>query len=206
MTAQKYARLSVKDREAMVRAVVDRGLSKAETARRFNTTPTTVSRWVGRYRKNGLDGLRNRSSRQRVTPRQTPASKCDAGDAKLKACSEIIKSRSIFGNPINDKNLATVHYNRGITHESKDQWGKAIADYTRATGLNPEYVTAFTSRGHAYDIRGKFEKAIADYSSAIELDPKHASAFNNRGVVYRKLDETEKAIADYSRAIKLAPE
>ena len=41
MDTHKNARLTPKGREAMVRAVVDGGLSKAAAARKFNTAPKT---------------------------------------------------------------------------------------------------------------------------------------------------------------------
>lgn len=47
-----------KGREAIGRAVVNDGLTKAEAARRYNTTPNTVTKWVERYRKEGVKGLR----------------------------------------------------------------------------------------------------------------------------------------------------
>jgi transposase InsO family protein len=78
MDTHKNARLTPKGREAMVRAVVDDGLSKAEAARRFNTTPRTVDKWVERYRKEGVDGLRDRSSRPLCSPDQTPLATRDA--------------------------------------------------------------------------------------------------------------------------------
>jgi transposase len=78
MDTHKNARLTPKGREAMVRAVVDDGLSRAEAARRFNTTPKTVGKWVERYRQEGADGLRDRSSRPHCSPDQTAAATCDA--------------------------------------------------------------------------------------------------------------------------------
>jgi transposase-like protein len=33
----------------MVRAVADRGMSKAAAARQFNTTPKTFGKWVDRF-------------------------------------------------------------------------------------------------------------------------------------------------------------
>ncbi|MET0469399.1 MAG: helix-turn-helix domain-containing protein, partial [Xanthobacteraceae bacterium] len=39
------------------------GLSKAEVARRYNSTPKTVAKWVERFRDEGIEGLRDRSSR-----------------------------------------------------------------------------------------------------------------------------------------------
>jgi transposase InsO family protein len=78
MDIHKNARLTPKGREEMVRAVVDGGLSCAATARKFNTTPKTVGKWVKRFRAEGMDGLRDRSSRPLSSKSQTPQATCDA--------------------------------------------------------------------------------------------------------------------------------
>ncbi len=76
MNTHKNAPLTPKGREAMVRSVVEGGLSKAAAARQFNTTPKTVAKWVGRFRAGGVDGLRDRSSRPLSSPSQTVAATC----------------------------------------------------------------------------------------------------------------------------------
>jgi len=81
MDCHKNAPLTPKGREAMVRLVVDRGLSKAEAARRCNTTPKTVGKWVGRFRAEGVDGLRDRSSRPLSSPGRTAPETCAAVEA-----------------------------------------------------------------------------------------------------------------------------
>lgn len=78
MDMHENARLTPKGREEMVRAVVDYGLSKAAAARQFNTTPKTVGKWVERFRAEGIEGLRDRSSRPLSSPGQTPAATCAA--------------------------------------------------------------------------------------------------------------------------------
>ena len=78
MNTHENARLTPKGREEMVRAVVDRGMSKAAAARQFNTTAKTVGKWVDRFRAEGVDGLRDRSSRPLSSPSQTPAATCAA--------------------------------------------------------------------------------------------------------------------------------
>ena len=83
MDSHKNARLTAKGREGMVRAVVDSGLSKAEVARRYNTTPKTVAKWVERFRDEGIEGLRDRSSRPLSSPGQTPPATCAAVEAFL---------------------------------------------------------------------------------------------------------------------------
>jgi transposase InsO family protein len=81
MDTHKNAPLTPKGREAMVRSVVEQGLSPAAAARQFNVTPKTVAKWVTRFRAEGVDGLRDRSSRPHSLPGQTPAAACAAVEA-----------------------------------------------------------------------------------------------------------------------------
>ena len=78
MDTHKNAPLTPKGREAMVRSVVEGRLNKAAAARQFNTTPKTVAKWVERFRAEGVEGLRDRSSRPLSSPSQTPAATCAA--------------------------------------------------------------------------------------------------------------------------------
>jgi transposase len=78
MDTHKNAPLTPKGREAMVRSVVEAGLSEAVAAKQFNTTAKTVAKWVKRFRAEGVDGLRDRSSRPHSLPSQTPIATCAA--------------------------------------------------------------------------------------------------------------------------------
>jgi transposase InsO family protein len=81
MDTHKNASLTPKGREAMVRCVVEGGLSQAAAARQFNTTPKTVGKWVKRFREEGVDGLLDRSSRPLSSPSQTAPATCAAIEA-----------------------------------------------------------------------------------------------------------------------------
>lgn len=50
-------RLTPKGRDAVVRSVVEDGVSKADGPYRFNTTPTTVARWVEWCRKEDVESI-----------------------------------------------------------------------------------------------------------------------------------------------------
>jgi transposase InsO family protein len=76
MNIHKNAPLTPKGREAMVRSVVEGGLSYADAAHQFNTTPKTVAKWVRRFREEGVGGLHDRSSRPHSSPDQTPPTTC----------------------------------------------------------------------------------------------------------------------------------
>ena len=78
MDTHKNAALTPKGREAMVRSVMEKGLTKAAAARQFNTTPKTVAKWVERFRAGGVEGLRDRSSRPLSLPSQTVPATCAA--------------------------------------------------------------------------------------------------------------------------------
>jgi transposase InsO family protein len=81
MDTHKNAPLAPRGREAMVRSVIEGGLSKAAAARRYNTTPKTVGKWVRRFKEEGVEGLRDRSSRPLSSPTQTPQATCAAVEA-----------------------------------------------------------------------------------------------------------------------------
>ncbi|MBX9684691.1 MAG: IS481 family transposase [Hyphomicrobium sp.] len=81
MDVHKNARLTPKGREAMVSAVIEHGLTKAEAARQFNTTAKTVAKWVQRVRTGGVEALRDRSSAPHSSPSQTPLAMHDAVEA-----------------------------------------------------------------------------------------------------------------------------
>jgi transposase InsO family protein len=76
MNSHKNAPLTPKGREAMVRSVTEGGLSAAVAALRFNTTAKTVAKWVKRFRAEGVEGLRDRSSRPLSLPSQTAPATC----------------------------------------------------------------------------------------------------------------------------------
>src|SRR5262245_8569738 len=81
MDTHKNAPLTPKGRELMVRAVVDDGLTKAAVARQFHTTAKTVRKWVDRFLAQGMEGLRDRSSRPLSPPSQTSQATCAAAEA-----------------------------------------------------------------------------------------------------------------------------
>jgi transposase InsO family protein len=81
MDTHKNASLTPKGREAMARSVMEGGSSKAAAARRFNTTPKTVAKWVARFRAEGAAGLQDRSSRPRSSPSQAAPALCERVEA-----------------------------------------------------------------------------------------------------------------------------
>ena len=80
-----------------------------------------------------------------------------------------------------------------------DQRG-AVADFSRAIGIDPELVQAYFNRGVAYAALEDFDRAIADYSAALRRSPAYAEAHYARGLAYINLHRMADGCADLTRA------
>ena len=94
----------------------------------------------------------------------------------------------------------------GLAHSNLEQREQALADFSEAIRLDPEYASAYYNRGITYDDLGQYEQALADYTEAIRLNPKYATAYHNRGYTHDNLGQYEQALADYTEAIRLNPD
>jgi serine/threonine protein kinase len=94
----------------------------------------------------------------------------------------------------------------GDTYYRTRRNDEAIAAYSQAIALDPDYAMAYNNRGTAYHNLQQYRQAIADYDRAIELNPGYTTAYNNRGSAYYSLGDYHKAIADFDRVIALTPQ
>ncbi len=96
-------------------------------------------------------------------------------------------------------------FQRGRERHAQGLLEEAIADWTEAILLNPNFALAYSKRGNAKRNLGDKGGAILDYDKAIELDPNDAWAYGNRGNVKRNLGDKRGAILDFDKAIELDP-
>lgn len=101
--------------------------------------------------------------------------------------------------------VVAAYTNRAITYSDKQEFDRAIPDFTEAIAINPRYPVSYANRGMVYGNMGQVENAIADFTKAIALDPAYKMALHNRGVAYGNLGEYGKAVSDLSRAIRIDP-
>src|SRR5579871_4702096 len=65
------ARTCLHSRRLLVERVLDQGWTLARAAAAAGVSVRTVSKWVGRFRSEGIDGLLDRSSAPRAVPSRT---------------------------------------------------------------------------------------------------------------------------------------
>ncbi|MDR1252107.1 MAG: tetratricopeptide repeat protein [Treponema sp.] len=100
---------------------------------------------------------------------------------------------------------AKAYNDSGNAYYDKGDYDRAIADYTQAIRLDPNFAEAYFNRGDAFDEKGDYDTAIADYTQAIRLDPNYTRAYYYRGISYDNKKDYDRAIADYTQAIRLDP-
>jgi transposase InsO family protein len=77
MDIHKNARLSYRSRECLCRFVMEQGATRKAAAAAFRVSAKTAGKWVERFRLGGIDGLLDRSSRPRRSPRRLSESLYD---------------------------------------------------------------------------------------------------------------------------------
>lgn len=107
-----------------------------------------------------------------------------------------------------DPTSALIRNNRGLARYKNLIWADydgAIADYSEAIRLKPDYDQPYLNRGAAYAAKNDYAAALADYTEAIRVNPSLASAYYNRGMAHKELGDLDAAIADYQKALRYNP-
>jgi len=127
-------------------------------------------------------------------------------DVNIEQLGELVKLRSEGKIPTWEVAEAMLHFDAGIGYYrgagTKD---KAIAEFTKAVELDPNYAAAYIYRGMAYDINKQYKNSVSDFSKFAELDSKDGELYATRAHFYRKKDKYGEAVNDFSKAIKYDP-
>jgi tetratricopeptide (TPR) repeat protein len=100
-------------------------------------------------------------------------------------------------------NDASDYLNRGVSKYFLEDYSGAIADYTKAIEIDPNYALAYYNRGVSKYSLDDYSGAIADYTKAIEIDPNYTSAYYSRGFSKYYLDDRFGACKDGRKAQEL---
>lgn len=109
-----------------------------------------------------------------------------------------------FGRAI-EKNYLKPHayYYRGLMKHLEGDVDGAIADYSIALELDPEYAKAYHDRGTAKNSIGDFQGAVYDYRMAVTYNPTLIEGYNNMGDAKRQIGDYQGAERDYTVAINI---
>lgn len=97
------------------------------------------------------------------------------------------------------------HCNLGEVYRALGRFGEAVASYSLAIQLKPDYAEAYNNLGSALCGLNKLDQAIAAFSKAIELNPALAEAHTNLANALQAQGKLDEAATSYLRAIQLNP-
>ena len=117
--------------------------------------------------------------------------------AKKAAALDLLNGALDFGS------LQGAYYSRGNSKRDLKDYDGAIADYTKAIDLDPNFASAYNNRANSKVRLKNYIGAIFDYNKAIDLDPNFASAYNNRGIANFLIGGKKSACEDGRKAQSL---
>ncbi len=99
---------------------------------------------------------------------------------------------------------ALPYFGRALEHAKTGNSDQAIADYTKAIEIDPNFEAALINRGAMYRGKGDYDRAIADFTKAAKSKEVAALALINRGITHEKKGDFDRAIADHTQAVKVS--
>ena len=122
-----------------------------------------------------------------------------------KALEYMLRSLKLAEEVGDKSKLAALNQNLGNVYNDMEDYDRAIADYSEAIRVDPQYAVAYSNRGLAYANKKDYDRAIKDLDGAIRMDPDNAPAYDDRGWTFSRKKQYDRAIADYNEAVRLDP-
>ena len=97
-------------------------------------------------------------------------------------------------------------YKRGVFHENKGEYSKAIKTYQNSIKRDSTYALSYMGIGSVYIKNKRWEDALNYILKANELGINDQDIYMMLGQIYESLDELELAAEAYGKAIKKRPE
>lgn len=114
-------------------------------------------------------------------------------DRAISSCSAALEASP-------DRNIAFfIYYLRALAYADIGEFGKAIADHSKAIQFDPRSASTFYARGLNYERLEQFEKAIADYDRVIRIAPKNSDDYAARGAAYFTKGNYKDAVSNYEK-------
>lgn len=164
-------------RERLAEGLFDKTLQRCDSIEKTNSALSDI--WY-------LRGLVFQKSPQRRDPKKA-----------LAAYDRYLASR---------RDSPSAFHNRGDARKDLEDYAGAVADYTEALRINPQFIWSLRNRGYLlYRYLNQPQQALEDINRAIEISPGDAWSYVDRGSVREGLGEERLALEDYTKALALSP-
>ena len=103
----------------------------------------------------------------------------------------------------NKRSAAERFYSQGVAQLSRDDYGRAVQFFERATELDANYAEAWYQAGFCYGLLGRHQDALKASKTAARLRPEWAEAHINIGASSYALGQYKEAADAYRQALRV---
>jgi len=96
-------------------------------------------------------------------------------------------------------------FHEGCRLMSVEAYDKAIAMFTEASTIDPDFCEAFNQCAIAHFFNAQYDDALCRYRHAARLMPAHFNAVAGMGHCYAELGDFAKALSSYRQALAINP-
>jgi tetratricopeptide (TPR) repeat protein len=97
------------------------------------------------------------------------------------------------------------HNQMGAFHFVRQDYSAAVAEYERASAINPAFSQPYNQKGYAYRFLGKYAEAEQAFKKYIELIPNDPNPYDSYAELLMKMGRFEESIKSYERALSVDP-
>jgi tetratricopeptide (TPR) repeat protein len=125
---------------------------------------------------------------------------------RLLASSQVDLGVKVPSAPVATGLKADDFYIQGEEKDKKGDYQGAVAAYTQAIQLNPNYANAYTNRAIArYNHQKDYKGVIEDLNQLLRINPNNSLAYFNRAKARSKLGDEQGASEDRKKGLQVNP-
>jgi tetratricopeptide (TPR) repeat protein len=98
-----------------------------------------------------------------------------------------------------------IFLNLGQALANQGRFNEAIAQYSAALRIQPDFYRAHLNLGAALAAQGRMDAAMAQYSEALRIQPDSPEPHNNLGNALKRQGRIDAAMAEYAEALRIKP-
>ena len=108
--------------------------------------------------------------------------------------------------PASDRQRAQQANDRGLQLYREKRYDEAVAQFTEALKLRPDFAQAANNLGFVYYRQQRYAEAARWLENTLKIDPSRAVAYLNLGDAYFNAGDKPKAKQAYSTYLELQPQ
>jgi putative GTP pyrophosphokinase len=107
----------------------------------------------------------------------------------------------LLGMQLDRKVRGLVYNHRGMAYFAQGLHRRALKDFSRAIGYDPESDRGYANRGLCYRVQKKYAKALEDFNQALKINPNLPDNYFGRAQTFYDMQRYDQALEDCEKAL-----